>query len=109
MNGNRIIGAKRYMLFSGVLLALNLQAHETQFTADLSKFVNAVKEIDTWKLLLPFIFIGAFVLWQVIERVLMEKCPHCKYRVGRPSKSEFSARKFSDVNCPNCGGDLNTK
>ncbi len=51
------------MLFLGVLLALNLQAHETLFTADLSKFVNAVKEIDTWKLLLPFIFIGAIVLW----------------------------------------------
>jgi hypothetical protein len=104
-----MIGVKRYMLFLGVLLALNLQAHETLFTADLSKFVNAVKEIDTWKLLLPFIFIGVIVLWQVIERVLMEKCPHCKYRVGRPSKSEFAERKFSDANCPNCGGDLNAK
>ena len=78
----------------------------TLFTADLSKFVNAAKRIDTWKLFLPLIFIGAIVLWQLIERVLVEKCPHCKYPVGRPSKSEFSARKFSDTNCPNCGRDL---
>ena len=29
----------------------------TLFTADLSKFVNAGKKIDIWKLFLPFIFI----------------------------------------------------
>ena len=94
------------MLFLGVFFAFILQTHGSPLTADLSKLVNAVKSVDTWKLLLPFIFIGVFVLWQVIERAVIEKCPHCNYPVGKPSESEFADRKSSDINCPKCGGKL---
>lgn len=97
-------GTKRYMLFLGVFFAFILQTHGSPLTADLSKLVDAVKSVDTWKLLLPFIFIGVFVLWQVIERMVMKKCPHCKYPIGKPS--EWGARKPSDINCPKCGGKL---
>ena len=92
------------MLFLGVFFAFILQTHGSPLTADLSKLVNAVKSVDTWKLLLPFIFIGVFVLWQVIERAVMEKCPHCKCPVGKPS--EWGAGKPSDINCSKCGGKL---
>jgi hypothetical protein len=92
------------MLCLGVFLALNLQAHGAPLTGDLSKLVNAVKSVDTWKLLLPFIFIGVFLLWQVIERMVVEKCPHCKYPIRKPS--EWGARQPSDINCPKCGGKL---
>ena len=99
-----MIGAKRYMLFLGVFFAFILQTHGSPLTADLSRLVNTVKSVDTWKLLLPFIFIGVFVLWQVIERAVMRKCPHCKYPVGKPS--EWGAGKPSDINCSKCGGKL---
>ena len=85
-------------------VAINLQAHGLPAIADLSKLADALKAVETWKLLLPFIFIGVIVLWQVIERARMEKCPHCKHPVGKPS--EWGARKPSDINCPKCGGKL---
>ena len=99
-----MIGAIRYMLLLGVFFAFILQTHGAPLTADLSKLVDAVKSVDTWKLLLPFIFLGVFLLWQVIERMVMEKCPHCKYPIGKPS--EWGARKPTDINCPKCGGKL---